>query len=175
MAKLEIQLIKRPDGGAILRCTRVDGTATWQRHDGSRAAFFPIHDLTHLAVETDLGFRRGFYGLIADGWGIEDTTGKGKRGALPNETATVEHIVGWLDSERASGTTWTADELNEHAAVFAANSGHDAPDEVTDSTLERVRSRMRDLIARWHATPPGETLILTFDSGPGREHQSGET
>ncbi len=162
MAALEILLTKRPDGGAVLRCQRVDGSETCQRHQGPRAAFFPFHDLTHLAVETELGFRQGFYGLIAQGWDIEDTTGKGRHGAIPDETATVEHIVGWLDAERASGTTWTAAELNEHSKLFAANSGRGDPDAVTDSALERIRARIHDLFTRWQATLPGETLSLTF-------------
>jgi hypothetical protein len=71
--------------------------------------------------------------------------------------------VGWLDSERASGSTWTTAELNEHAAIFAAKGGHDRPAEITDTDLKRVRSRVRELFARWHATPPGETLALLFD------------
>ena len=66
MAELLIQLTKRPDGGAVLRCVRGDGTVTWQRHEGAHGRFFPLHDLTHYAVETTLGFRSGFYGLIAD-------------------------------------------------------------------------------------------------------------
>jgi hypothetical protein len=39
------------------------------------AAFFALHDLTDFAVESTLGFRCGFYGLAAQGWEIEDTTG----------------------------------------------------------------------------------------------------
>ena len=40
--------------------------------------------------ETELGFARGFYGLIAEGWDIAETTGKVARGPLPNEAAEVE-------------------------------------------------------------------------------------
>jgi hypothetical protein len=47
-----------------------------------------------LRLETELGFGRGFFGLIAEGWEIEDTTGKGARGPLPDEAKLVEHIVG---------------------------------------------------------------------------------
>ena len=101
--ELRVQLTKRPDGGAVLRCVRADGSATWQRQDGPRAMFFPFHDLTHLAVESTLGFRAGFYGLIADGWDIDDTGGKGRRGRLPPEAVLVEHVVGLFDRERVGG------------------------------------------------------------------------
>jgi hypothetical protein len=82
--ELRIRFTKRTDGAVVLQCVRRDGSVTWERHD-KQAVFFSFHGLSHLAVETVLGFRRGFYGLIAAGWDIADTTGKGKRGKLPSE------------------------------------------------------------------------------------------
>ena len=70
---LRIQITKRPDGNGVLRCVRADGSVTWQKQE-RHAAFFALHDLTHFAVESTLGFRRGFYGLLAEGWDVEDTT-----------------------------------------------------------------------------------------------------
>src|SRR5207237_7810377 len=62
-SSLTIQFTKRTDGAAVLKCIRDDGSVTWQRVDDKQAAFFPLHDLTHYAVETELGFRQGFFGL----------------------------------------------------------------------------------------------------------------
>ncbi len=84
---LRITLTAHTDGNVVLQCERDDGSATWQRQQGRHARFFPLHDLTHYAVETRLGFRQGFFGLIAAGWDIEDTTGKGRRGPLPRNRA----------------------------------------------------------------------------------------
>ena len=64
---LTIKFTKRRDGTVISRFERADGTATWQRKDGPQASFFAAHDLTHYALETTLGYRRGFYGLVAEG------------------------------------------------------------------------------------------------------------
>ena len=89
---LRIQITKRPDGNGVLRCVRADGSVTWQKQE-RHAAFFALHDLTHFAVESTLGFRRGFYGLIAEGWDVEDTTGKGARGPLPDEAVEVEVLL----------------------------------------------------------------------------------
>src|SRR5262245_29502120 len=100
--ELRIRFTKRADGAGILHCLRWDRSATWERHD-KQAVFFSFHDLSHFAVETVLGFGRGFYGLIADGWDIADTTGKGKRGKLASEGIFVEHVVGLLDRERVGG------------------------------------------------------------------------
>ncbi len=113
---LLIQITKRKDGGGVLRCVRADGSATWQKQKSRHAAFFALHDLTHFAVESTLGFRRGFFGLIAEGWEIEETTGKHARGPLPSEAREVELIVGKLDGERACGAIWTAEDFNQHLA-----------------------------------------------------------
>jgi len=74
-AELRVRFSKRSDGVVTLQCVRKDGSVTWQRHD-KHGVFFSFHDLSHFAVETVLGFRQGFYGLLADGWDITDTTGK---------------------------------------------------------------------------------------------------
>jgi len=52
-----IRIKKKTDGAAALSCVRPDGTVTWQRQDGLQGRFFPLHDLTHYAVETVLDFR----------------------------------------------------------------------------------------------------------------------
>ena len=160
--RLLIQLTKRADGGAVLRCTRGDGSVTWQKLHGRQAAFFPLHDVTHYAVETELGFTRGFYGLIALGWDIDETTGKSARGPLPNGAIVVEYLVGQFDLERASGVRWTAAELNAHAAGHFSQRNQPAPRALDDVDLARVRRSLRELYARWCSLRAGETLELEF-------------
>ena len=157
-----IQFTRRTDGGALLKCIRADGSTTWQRQDDDRAAFFPIHDLTHYAVETELGFSRGFYGLIAEGWEIAATTGKGDRGPLPNEALEVEYFVSAFMAERASGTPSPAEEFNQLAANFAEVRGMPAPRHLTDAELAKVRERYNELAMKWQSLAPGETLELVF-------------
>src|SRR5262245_49621493 len=95
---------KNADGSSALTCVRANGTTTWQRHDGVHGRFFPLHDLTHYAVETELVFRNGFYGLVADGWDLSDFEDRARRARMPAEAILPELIVGFLDTERASGT-----------------------------------------------------------------------
>lgn len=162
---LRIRFTKRSDGAVVLQCVRRDGSATWERHDG-QASFFSFHDLSHFAVETVLPFRRGFYGLIADGWDIADTTGKGTRGKLPSEGILVEHIVGLLDRERVGGAPpLSAAEFNAHIAQFVANDGLDAPPAFTEIELAAVRQRIETLHRQWAAVSPGSSFELTFDRG----------
>src|ERR1700733_12509574 len=111
---LRIEISKRTDGAGVLRCIRDDGSVTWQKQ-AKHGAHFALHDLTHYAVETALDYRHGFFGLIAEGWDLEDTTGKGARGPLPAEAVEVERIVGLFDSERGMGVLWTVEEFNQFA------------------------------------------------------------
>ena len=151
MGRLLIQITKRPDGGGLLRCVRADGSSTWQKQESRHAPFFALHDLTHFAVESTLGFQHGFFGLIAEGWDVEDTTGQGARGALPKEAVEVEQIVGLLDAERASATPMTAEEFNGYATH-----------QITQQDLLRVRARRGELFEQWSSLPPGATLELKF-------------
>jgi len=97
MNDLLIRIKKKSDGSAALSCLRADGSVTWQRQDGQQGRFFPLHDLTHFAVETILGHTRGFYGLVAEGWELTDFGNAWPRGPLPPVALVVEFIVGFLD------------------------------------------------------------------------------
>ena len=165
--ELRVRFTKRAGGGVVLRCVRADGSATWQRQDGPRALFFPFHDLTHFAVETTLGFRQGFYGLLADGWDIGDTGGKGARGALPPETVLVEHLVGLLDAERVGGAApMSAAELNAQVEQLTAAGRIRVSPAFTDAQLGAVRSRVGSLHDAWASLAAGATLELSFDRAP---------
>ena len=164
--ELRVQLTKRPDGGAVLRCVRADGSATWQRQEGARAAFFPFHDLTHLAVESTLGFGSGFYGLVADGWDIDDTSGKGRRGRLPAEAVLVEHLVGLLDRERMGG----APPLSAAELRALLETAGQAPPDLGDAALDAARARIAELHGAWAALAAGETLELPFDRRDAVRH-----
>ena len=159
---LRICLTKHADGGAVLRCIRADGSVTWQRQRGRSAGFFPLHDLTHFAIESELGVRHAFFGLIADGWEIEETTGKSPRGSLPSEAYAVERLVGLFDLERAGSAFWSADELNKHCYAAEAPPAQRLPNPITEEALGRIRTRISELLARWALLPSGQTLELPF-------------
>ncbi len=148
---VRIEIVKQPDGIGVLRCTRADGTVTWQKQT-KHAAHFALHDLTHYAVETVLGYRRAFFGLIAEGWDVDDTTGHGPRGALPPEALEAEKIVGLFDAERASGASWNPEEFNASLAR-----------PLTNADLEKIRELRTTLFHQWSAIAPGEKLKLKFE------------
>jgi len=157
MDELTITFTKRRDGSVVTRFDRADGTATWQRKQGSQARFFANHDLTHYAVETTLGYRRGFYGLIAEGFDLHDTSAP-----WPREQDPVEVVVGFLDRERASGERWSAAQFNEQTALHYAARGQTDPPTLDDAALERMREAAEGLWRQWSHVPDGGSLRLTF-------------
>jgi hypothetical protein len=163
MPGLTLRFKKKSDGTAALSCTRADGSVTWQRQEGSHALFFPRHDLTHYAVETVLGHRRGFYGLIAEGWDFGDFGAPWPRGPLPADMDPSELIVGFLDGDRLGGLDWTAAQLSDEATRFCEAHGlKAAPPALTQDQLDRIRERRRQLFEKWDALAPGEALQLSF-------------
>jgi hypothetical protein len=160
---MRVQFTKRNDGNVVIQFYRPDGSTTWRRYD-KHAVFFSYHDLTHFAVETTLGFQHGFYGLIAGGWNITDTEGKGPRGKPPLESVLVEHVVGLFSSERVGGNPpLTGAEFNKQLRETAANNGIPVEREFTEPELTTTRGRIRELHDRWAAVPSGGSLELSFE------------
>jgi hypothetical protein len=163
MPELTIRIKKKTDGNAALSCVRADGSTTWQRQEGAQGAFFPLHDLTHYSVETVLGFRRAFYGLVADGWDLSTFGEPGTKTRIPEEAGLAEVIVGFFDVERATGIVSSADDFNwKIQSYWEHNALPPISFRMTDDALARIRALRGELFAKWRALPPGETLQLAF-------------
>jgi hypothetical protein len=160
--QLVIRIKKGADGRTALSCNRPDGTTTWQRLEGARAAFFPGHDLTHFAVETTLGYEKGFFGLVAGGWDLSDFGSPWPRGPLPAEANLAEMVVGFFDRERQSGDIGSATELNQIISEYCAKTSLPTGEQLAEDDLWRVRRKRGELFAQWKSLPPGEALELTF-------------
>jgi hypothetical protein len=161
--ELRVQLTKKTDGTVALRCIRRDGSETWEHHDKSSiSTHFAFHDLTHFAVETTLRLHKGFFGLIADGWDIPDTTGKGSRGKLPVASSSVEYIVGLFDGERRGVMgILSSSEFNEQLdAMMGVDPNRSR---FTDDQLTRARNRIHELHSQWIGVPAGSALELMFN------------
>jgi hypothetical protein len=167
MPDLIVRLKKKNDGSAALSCTRADGSVTWQRQEGQQGRFFPLHDLTHLAVESVLGFRRAFYGLLAEGWDITRFAAPRMSEQIPHEAFIAELIVGLLDVERASGEQASADDFNWKLETHPEARRDAQPAfRITEEQLAAIRQRRGEFFARWSALPVGGTLELPFNRAP---------
>lgn len=183
MPKVQILFAKAKDPSSkdVLTCVREDGSRTWSRLH----AAFPIHDMTHYAVESEMRAKDGFFGLIAQGWDIGDFGIPEKRARMPLEALWVEHVVGIVWREFV--TREISDYANFAAAISATltalresikqNSQRQGPraeySEQERSILEKgippesrtnIMRRMGELAATWAQTPPGSHVELTFIS-----------
>ncbi len=157
-----LRFSKTKNGTPVLSITRRDGSVAWQKqHD-----FFPVHDLTHYAIETTLGLRQAFWGMMADGWEFSDFGTPWPRGPMPNleEALLAEVSAGWFDSFGRSieKDETGAAELNAHLSAYCQQHGTPSPRIITVPEFARIRALRDDLAARWRALGPREAMELAF-------------
>src|SRR3954464_3101234 len=107
---------KDPASQDVLTCIRNDGSRTWSKLH----AAFPVHDMTHYAVETEMKAKDGFFGLVAQGWDITDFGIPEKRARMPLQALWVEHVVGVVWREFV---TRDASPFQEFSAAIDATLG----------------------------------------------------
>jgi hypothetical protein len=152
--------LKKFDGKlSVLSCLRDDGSETWQSY-GNQSDFFPIHDLTHLAIETELGYQHAFYGMIASGRDINDF-GSGDSANLHVEAIHAEILAGLLTTTSGVGCGLSFPDLivaiNEKSAEYGAGEMC-----LTEIQLASIFSQVERLIGEWNATRPNQSLTLNF-------------
>ena len=148
---MTIELKKTKDGPPSLSCVRADGTRTWARVQ----PFFPAHDLTHCAVESVLGFREAFFGLVASGWDLDDFAQPGAAAKFPRQSLWAEHIVGLIERNLAPDAT----ALN--AALGSIPGAVDVP-RLTSDQLDHILSLRNRLLEQWQRLAPGGTMSVDF-------------
>ncbi len=160
-SQLKIQLQKKRDL-AVLRCERPDGSFTFSRMQHAMA----FHDLAHYAVEVELGFSKAFYGLLAEGYAIEDfELPRNKRpealipANLPEESLQTEHLVNLLQVHAIQDST--ADIPIQLAEILSEND-LSYPDSLSSERLESIQGRLRELWKNWKQLKVGQSLDLSF-------------
>ena len=143
----------RPD---TLTCVRDDGSVTWAHlHRG-----FVLHDFAHYVVETTLGFKNAFFGLVAKGHDIPDfSEPQGSRPfEIPKEATDIEPIVALLQIDVSEGLWGSSDD-----AVFR-DQGASLPINITDQQFEVMQQKLRRLLQQWRDLQPGEAMVLQFET-----------
>ncbi len=160
---MKILFKKGKDKPDTLHCRRADGSQTWTR---LHAGFGPQHDLAHYAVETTLGLRHAFFGLLAQGRAIEEFADTEDRSWVGGEALLAENLAMALQYELAGSAAPEA--FLETVEQSCAGLGLALPPGLTPDAVEAARQTFRRLLARWAATPPGGALELDFpDAQPG--------
>ncbi len=152
------QLKKGRDSRSTLTCVRPDGSRTWSKLH----PHLPFHDITHYAVESMLGFREAFFGLVASGWSLAAFADRDERQRMPVEALWAEHIVGLLDLERGTGHMLPVADFNEALSTALACHAIAAFRPLEERELTSIRQLRGELHGRWLALAPGGTLALPF-------------
>ncbi len=171
---------KDPSAQDVLTCIREDGTRTWSKLH----AAFPVHDMTHFAVESELKAANGFFGLLAQGWDIGDFGLPDRRAVMPLEALWVEHVVGVVWREYVTRETGPYAEfaaaidstisslrgsLDRNARRQGSRASYSEADKlilnrrISEDQREAIMARISALVAAWVLTPQGETMELGFD------------
>lgn len=140
-----------------LRCTRADGTVRWQKQP-KHGAFFALHDLTHFAVETALGYRARLLRLDRGKLGPKGCRSKCRARTSPGRGDRGGTDRGLFKSERL--------------LVFCRarkNSIHLRRAGLTAEQIGCVRAIRADLFQRCAAVPKGAGLELQFQQTPARK------
>ncbi len=141
---------------------RSDGSTVW-----SKLGSLPIeYDLAHYVAEKSLGFTQAFFGLLDEGFAIEDfDLPRGKRPTallpanLPLESLQIEYIVNLLQTEQRCGPS---PEFRALLTQGLTTSGLPYPDQLTEDVLNQIREDYQTLIEKWYSLPDGQQLDLAL-------------
>jgi len=137
-----------------LRCVREDGSQT--ACELPRQGILP-HDLIHALVESRLGLRDGFLGLVARGADIAFSAQAFSEYIDPArhaEVAVAESVVEGLQAQLWSGA-FDAAAFRDGVAGACAMRGVAAPDLAMLDARTELFEAARVLGERWHALPAG--------------------
>ncbi len=160
---MTLQFKKGGEKQSILTVIRNDGSSTWARLQRN----FEEHDLAHYAVETVMGYQKAFYGLLDEGYTVEDFLLPREQrpeallpSNLPEEALLTEFIVNQLCIER-----WNSGREEAFLAILSESLkqyGHSLPSDLTDEKVVAMRRIYHDLAERFAALQEGEVLELDF-------------
>ena len=144
-----------------LGCVRPDGTMT--QGDLPRQGILP-HDAFHFVVESTLGWRDAFFGQVARGATLDQTTAKlhdAKIDWVKNAQALQsEALVECLQANQWGGAS---DPATFAATLIAACRRRGVPPPDIDAEeLASVRTALREFGAAWRPLNPGQSLERTF-------------
>jgi len=155
---MDIRLTKLTDDQHRLEIVRADGSREAVTLE-TRSML--MHDLLHLAVESDARCDTGFWGCLARGKTLADMNDRSGRSMseYAGEMAIIEQVVGGL-----TGATKGAPAAAMLAGLgqWVEAQGRTLPAWLDEPFITRVQQRMRALVGHWRATRHGETMVVRW-------------
>jgi hypothetical protein len=158
---LRIRFVKLTDERHVLEIVRRDGGR--ERMECETRSYF-LHDLLHLAVESEGGLTQGFWGRLAAGTTLAAMNDRTKpAGPESGELLAIEQLVGAL---HAATKGRSPNEVVSGMRQFAEAIGQPLPHWLTDRFVAGVQERMRRFVGHWKATPYGAAMELEWPEPP---------
>jgi hypothetical protein len=153
-----IRISKHTGKPNVIKYIRDDGTETWMQTDD----FFVRHDLSHFALETVLGYKTAFNGMINSGMDIKDFENREKRRAMKvtDEAGYAENMANLFLGEVVQGNFEDFNAVQQQTLAYT-NDGI-PPIDLADEKIQAVRKYFRQLLAEWELLPSGQTMELVF-------------
>jgi hypothetical protein len=162
-------LVTKGERADWIEVTRDDGSVAREEvpHKGPVA-----HDLVHFAVETELGFDNGFWGLVAAGndpQAIAEMAKAAGHASAERAETPAPHFVQAIQVERIvecfEAEMWSHGADNDSLRAMARSgcdqSLVDCP-ELGDEAIDRARSCLGMLAGQWAGLAVGGTLVLEW-------------
>ena len=156
---MKISIQKFSGKSPVITCTRDNGSITWQSY-GNQGKFFPLHDLTHFVLETELEYRNAFFGMIASGRDLNDF-GSGDAATFHPEAVHAEMLAGLLSAVGGNGSNLSYEAIKETIDIKSQEAGI-PPMVLTEKQFGSIRQQTQKLIDEWNRLPQEDALVLTF-------------
>jgi hypothetical protein len=156
---MEITFTKNSGKSHNISCKRTNGTVTWMPN----SSFFIIHDLCHYAMETKLGLRKAFYGMLAAGTDIRDfgLPKEQRTFQLTEEAIFAEQMVNLLTIEYTQGQIENF--VSMLSKICHSDNHLSKIPEIKPEKLDEIRSSYDGLMNQWILLPEGKTMTLNFE------------
>lgn len=148
---MRIRITKTPNGHQLI-CTRRNGTST----ESSVRSSLPEHDLANYAVEQELHLDQGFFGLINEGYSIEQLGDPEVIRTLPPQAMEAEVLTRNLQG-LSNGAVAQSDFIaSVEAELPRASKG------LTDEAITRMLQTYVTLLNSWEQLEEGAALELRW-------------
>lgn len=151
-----IRITKKNERSQLL-CKRNDGTYTFT----SLNAGTPYHDIAHYVVEDTLNIKDGFFGLIVQGYSIEQLSSPVVIKTLPAEILVAEVITRALHSLYVGACT--EDQFIPLIKEELKDKGAGILNYLYEDTVYKMRDRYDKLAIQWKNLIDGESLEVNFN------------
>lgn len=156
---MELLITKNSGKPHIIKYRRYNHSETWMPADD----YFVRHDLSHFAIETMLGYKDAFMGMLNNGMDIKDFEDREKRKkiAMTQAACYAESTANLFLMETTDGKLAAFNEVATTA--FKTAFPQWSPPTLSNQQVEAIRIYLKQLLAQWQELPLGATLVLTID------------